>query len=114
MKDLNDIDLDTIFSSSLSSESSSTLTTDDVELELKKEELESRRQDRRQRGRFSVWIFGFMGIYMLFILGILILAGCNVLIINDTVLISLLTTTTADVIGIFIIVAKYWFHKSEH
>lgn len=114
MKDLNDIDLDTIFSSSLSSESSSTLTTDDVELELKKEELESRRQDRRQRGRFSVWIFGFMGIYMLFILGILILAGCNVLIINDTVLISLLTTTTADVIGIFIIVAKYLFHKSDH
>ena len=85
-----------------------------IELEYKREELESRKQDRKQRGHFSIWIFGFMGVYMLSILVVLILSGCGILILNDTVLISLLTTTTADVIGIFIIVAKYLFHKQDN
>lgn len=107
------IDLEALFNSSSTTETSSILTKEDVELELQKEELESRRQDRRQRGRFSIWIFGFMGVYMFFILAVLVLAGAGVLNLSDTVLVSLLTTTTADVIGIFIIVAKYLFHKSD-
>lgn len=109
----NDIDLEALFNSSSTTEASSILTKEDVELELQKEELESRRQDRRQRGRFSIWIFGFMGVYMVFILAVLVLAGAGVLSLSDTVLVSLLTTTTADVIGIFIIVAKYLFHKAD-
>lgn len=113
-KTSENIDWDLLFGASDKPETSSTLTIQDVELELKKEELESRRQDRRQRGRFSVWIFGFMGVYMIFILVVLILSGCHVLRINDAVLISLLSTTTADVIGIFIIVAKYLFHKPNN
>ena len=84
-----------------------------VELEYKKEELESRKQDRKQRGRFSIWIFGFMGFYMILVLAGLCLVGCKVLTLSDTVIISLLTTATADVIGIFIIVAKYLFHKED-
>ena len=96
------------------------MTTDDidreirlVELEYKREELESRKQDRKQRGRFSIWIFGFMGIYMILVLAGLYFVGCGVLSLSDTVLVALLTTTTADVIGIFIIVAKYLFHKVD-
>lgn len=102
-------------------ESRKLMTTDDidreiklVELEYKKEELESRKQDRKQRGQFSIWIFGFMGIYMVLALVILGLSGSGVFDISDTVLVSLLTTTTADVIGIFIIVAKYLFHKQDN
>lgn len=102
-------------------ESQKLMTTDDidreiklVELEYKKEELESRRQDREQRGKFSGRIFVFMGIYMFCILAVLVLTGCGVFTLSDTVLVSLLTTTTADVIGIFIIVAKYLFHKTEN
>lgn len=101
-------------------ESQKLMTTDDidreiklVELEYKKEELESRKQDRKQRGRFSIRIFVFMAFYMVGILTVLILAGCKVLVLSDTVIISLLTTTTADVIGVFIIVAKYLFHKTD-
>lgn len=85
-----------------------------IELEYKREELESRKQDRKQRGQFSIWIFGFMGIYMMLALVILGLSGSDVFDISDTVLVSLLTTTTADVIGIFIIVAKYLFHKQDN
>ena len=98
---------------SLPAEQTNNITEDDINLELKKEELASRVQDRRQRGIFSKWIFGFMAIYMLGILAILVLVGCGVLSLSDTVLVALLTTTTAEVIGIFIVVAKYLFHKAD-
>lgn len=113
METVEKIDLDSIFNSSSTTEASSEITLADVELEMKKEELESRKQDRKQRGLFSIWIFGFMGLYMVFILLVLVLSGCKILIFEESVLISLLTTTTADVIGVFIIVAKYLFHKSD-
>lgn len=113
METVDKIDLESIFNTSSTTEASSEITIADVELEMKKEELESRKQDRKQRGRFSIWIFGFMGVYMFLILVALALSGAGVLTLSDTVLVSLLTTTTADVIGIFIIVAKYLFHKSD-
>ena len=114
METTDEIDLKSIFNSSSTTEASSEITIADVELEMKKEELESRKQDRKQRGQFSIWIFGFMGIYMVLALVILGLSGSGVFDISDTVLVSLLTTTTADVIGIFIIVAKYLFHKQDN
>ena len=39
------------------------------------------------------------------------LVGLGLMALNDIVLNVLLTTTTANVIGIFIIVAKYLFHR---
>lgn len=99
-------------------ESQKIMTTDDIdrgikllELEYKKEELESRRQDRKQRGKFSIAIFSFMGIYMLIVVIILMRVGNSSIYLSDKVIISLLTTTTAEIIGIFTIVAKYLFHK---
>ena len=106
-------DFSKFYSVSSSNERNSSLTRDDIELELKKEELESIRQDRRQRGKFSVSIFIFMGSYLLLVLVVLVLSGVKVLSISDAVLISLLSSTTADVIGIFIIVAKYLFYHKE-
>lgn len=82
-----------------------------VELEYRREELEGKRQDRRQRGKFSIWIFIFMGVYMFLTLILLFLSGKGTLSLSDSVLISIMTTTTADVIGVFIIVAKYLFHN---
>lgn len=84
---------------------------DRVELENRGEELEGKRQDRKQRGKFSIWIFVFMGAYMLSVVVVLILSGAEVLHLSDGVLISMMTTTTADVIGVFIVVAKYLFHN---
>ena len=47
---------------------------------------------------------------MVIVLIVLALAGFGVLLLSDTVLIALLTTTTADVIGIFLVVVKYLFY----
>ena len=85
-------------------------TKEDLELETLKEELEGKRQDRKQRGNFAVCIFVLMCCYLAVVLVIIILKGIGLLSLENTVLNVLLTTTTANVIGIFIIVAKYLFH----
>lgn len=85
-------------------------TKEDLELETLKEELEGKRQDRKQRGKFAVCIFALMCCYLAVVLVIIRLKGIGLLSLENTVLNVLLTTTTANVIGIFIIVAKYLFH----
>lgn len=82
-----------------------------TQIAKQKEEIEGLRQDREQRKVFSYVIFGFMCIYMLATLIIVILSGCKVLVLSDWVLITLLGTALANVIGIFNFVAKYLFHS---
>lgn len=77
------------------------------------EDYNGKRQDREQRKKFSFWIFLFVCIYMLIALILLILVGCGCVALNDNVLIALLTTTTANVIGLFTVVAKYLFHPKS-
>lgn len=84
-----------------------------VAIDLSKEELESRKQDREQRKTFSFWIFIFICVYMAITLIVVILVGSSVLKLSDKVSITLLSTTTANVLGLFVIVAKYLFHTKE-
>lgn len=100
-------------------EKANRLSKDDIELETSKvnlehqrEVLEGKKQDRRQRGVFSIWIFGFVCVYIIAVLTIVILCGADVLCLDTTLLVTLLSSTTANVIGIFIIVAKYLFHSN--
>lgn len=74
------------------------------------EENEGLKQDRKQRKIFSCIIFAFMCLYMAVSLIIVFLCGKFVLFLSDGVLIALLTTTLANVIGIFNFVAKYLFN----
>lgn len=74
------------------------------------EEYYSKKQDREQRKIFSFWIFLFVCFYMILALIILILSGCEVLEFSNSIIVALLTTTTANVIGLFAVVAKYLFH----
>lgn len=77
------------------------------------EEYYSKKQDREQRKQFSFWIFLFVCVYMVLALIILILSGCEVLEFSNGVIVALLTTTTANVIGLFAVVAKYLFHPKN-
>lgn len=52
-----------------------------------------------------------MCMYMAISLVIVFLCGCGVMKLDVSVLITLLTTTLANVIGVFTFVAKYLFHK---
>lgn len=82
----------------------------DLERATKLEELEGKRQDRKQRGKIGNRLFSFMYAYMGAVLLIVIATGVGWFRLSDAVLITLLTTTLADVIGVFSFVAKYLFH----
>lgn len=86
-----------------------------VEVRLKQEMLQGKKQDRRQRKHFAYWIFGFVCAYMLLVLTVVLFVGirCLGFALSDGVLVTLLSTTTANVLGLFIIVAKYLFHTKE-
>lgn len=82
---------------------------------LKWEELKCREQDRGQRKRYANCIFVFLCVYMILVFVVLILCGCCDIrfSLNDSVIIALITTTTANIIGIFVFVVKYLFKSSE-
>lgn len=75
-----------------------------------KEKNEGLKQDREQRKIFSYVIFAFMCLYMASAMLIVFLCGNFDLSLSDGVLITLLTTTLANVIGVFNFVAKYLFN----
>lgn len=81
--------------------------------DIKKEALEGQKQDRAQRKEFADMIFRFVEVYLLCVLGLLIMAGVGDINfdLSDGVLIAILGTTTANVIGVFNFVAKYLFHR---
>ena len=71
-------------------------------------------QDRQQRKEFADKIFDFVRNYMLFVCVVLFLKGItSQFYISDAVIITLLGTTTANVIGILIIVVTYLFSRKK-
>lgn len=80
------------------------------EIERQNEEIEDLKQDRGQRRIFSYCIFGFMCVYMATAVAIVFLCGLECITLDDSVVITLLSTALANVIGVFTFVAKYLFH----
>lgn len=80
------------------------------------EEIESLKQDREQRKHFAIHIFYSVRAYMLLIFIVLFVQGFNIFnfSLSDTVLVTLLGTTTVNVIGIFAFVARYLFHHDKN
>lgn len=83
-----------------------------AKVERLKSEIKDIEQDRKERKRFSYLIFGFMVLYVSATITIVFLCGRGALTLTDTILVTLLTTALADVIGVFTFVAKYLFHRS--
>lgn len=85
---------------------------------LRAEELESRRQDREQRKEYADKIFCFLCFFIVFVGIFVFIAGLELskdatechFRLSENVLIALLTTTSANVIGIFVFVVKYLFN----
>lgn len=87
-------------------------------LELENQSLEGDNlgdsQDRIQRKEFAERIFSFVSLYMFAVFFILFLSGGpGSFKLSDTVLVTLLGTTTANVIGTLIIVVKYLFSRNK-
>lgn len=98
-------------SPSMAEEKEYTSTKAEMEIASLKEDLHGRKQDREQRKVFALCIFWLVCVYLFVVLTAVYFVGFGLMALNDIVLNVLLTTTTANVIGIFIIVAKYLFHR---
>lgn len=90
-----------------------TLSYQRVAIDKMREEIEGLKQDREQRKVFGYCIFCFMCVYMAVVIALVACCGFGFVTFSDTVLITLLTSTLAEIIGIFNFVAKYLFHKKE-
>lgn len=85
---------------------------DFYERKMKALEIRNKAQDIAMRKRYADHIFSLVSIYMFAVFLILILSGSpSSFSMSDTVLVTLLGTTTANVIGVLVIVAKYLFPK---
>lgn len=84
-----------------------------IELDQLQEKLESFRQDREQRKEYSDLLFALISIWLASIGSVVVMNGFEHIPFNltDTVLVTLIGSTTASVLGLFAIVANYLFPK---
>lgn len=82
---------------------------------IRNEELENRRQDRAQLKVYADNLFTFLCFYMILVFFILYKSGSlyNSFELSDSVIIALITTTTANIIGIFAFVVRYLFKTPD-
>lgn len=82
---------------------------------IRNEELENRRQDRARRKVYADNLFTFLCFYMILVFFILYKSGSlyNSFELSDSVIIALITTTTANIIGIFAFVVRYLFKTPD-
>lgn len=84
-----------------------------LEERLKEAELNRYNQDTQHRGNLSVWAGALVSFWLVSVL--LILVGNNSSYkLHDSVLITLLGTTTLNVLGLMVIVLSDLFNKSKN
>lgn len=75
---------------------------------------QGKKQDIAAREKYASYIFILICVWLTAMLIVVILAGFGKkygwFVLGDYVLISLITTTTASVVGVFVIVANYLFN----
>jgi|GEM_PF-1886702 len=86
-----------------------------MSLKLQEEHLKGQRQDREERKAFSGKIFIFLCAFIVITMFILYHSGDEKTYfrLSDQILTVLLTTTTINVIGIFLFVARYLFKAEQ-
>lgn len=82
----------------------------DINLNLTKQEISDRIQDRNERKKYAYRTFIFLSVFTILVLTIVFLAGFKVNFeLSDPVLIALITSSLASIVGIFILVMRYLF-----
>lgn len=86
-----------------------------IENSIKAEELRSKEQDRKERKIYARLSLVFLTLYMVAVFFILFFSGFKThgFELEQSVLIALITTTTANVIGIFAFVMMYLFNTNN-
>ena len=84
--------------------------------QAKKVDLFEKKQNIREKKKYARHLFGMLCIWLTLMMGILILNGfgkipftCLKFSLSDSVIITLITTTTANVAAFFLVVTKHLF-----
>ncbi len=92
----------------------------DLELETKRLKNEQLRQNIKERKRYAGAIFVVICLWLVVVTAIVALSGISrdeeekrLLNLSDNVLIALVGTTTANVLGVLVIVVKYIFKDDD-
>lgn len=80
-----------------------------LRLEDRRELLKGKKQDRRERKRYADLVFRLVCWWLLGVSGLVVSAGLDKLALAEPVLMTLVGSTTASVVAIFVVVAKYLF-----
>lgn len=96
------------------SERSTVNTTQEIDFDinLTRQEISDRIQDREERKKYAYRTFIFLCIFTSIILLTILLSGFSTLVnfnLDNSVLIALITSSLATVVGIFILVMRYLF-----
>ena len=75
------------------------------------ERIKNISQDRSLRKIFAYVLFGFLAVYAVATVSLVYICGFGVAHLSDAVLITMLSTTLANVIGTFSFVAKYLYKQ---
>ena len=106
--DVDQISIDSLITG-LVEDSRSNSFYDDM---IKLLDAKGKAQDIEMRKEYASLIFKFVSYYMFFVFMLLFLSGTpSSFEMSDAVLLTLLGTTTATVISLFVIVANYLFPK---
>ena len=86
------------------------------ELELKQEEIDGIKQNREERKKYAIHIFRFTITYTVLIFILLFLSGFKFFgfFFSDTVIVTILTTTTVNFLGFFLLVTSYLFNTKQN
>jgi len=87
---------------------------DNIDIESLEDQKKARyRQDSKYRCIFSWWVISVVSLWLISVLIIVILLGKKVLYLDKSITITLLATTTINILGLAYIVLKGLFPESE-
>ncbi len=87
-------------------------TSNQISTGIRLEYLRTLRQNNGERKKYARLIFLFTCLWAAMIFVILFLAGFKEVTLSDTVLVALITTTTVNFFGFFLLVVKYLFNTT--
>lgn len=84
-----------------------------LRLEDRRELLKGRKQDRRERKRYAELVFRLVCWWLVGVMALVCCSGLGAMRLDEIVLMTIVGSTTASVVAIFVVVAKYLFpHRS--
>lgn len=80
-----------------------------IEVKKNKAVLKNQKQDIKLRREFSLKVYNLVRWWLLFCAIIILVSGFELFKLSDTVLTTIIASTSANVLGLFYIVLKYLF-----